>query len=1104
MNAPLARLTCEACGSQVMPALIRCPDCGSLLHKKKSPATASAIPAGHPSPPRHSSSGYQTSKPVSANDFSLNEMLSMAAPADACASVGQYASTRDGPAAGGENQRQPAGFQQQSASAGRFSQPAPSHWSDAGNEDPSENSFDEDDRSVGAAQSPQALTLTCKCGKVLRARPEQIGKRMRCPGCKNPLLIEASPSAVSPTPIPAAPSNSIAAGASIGGRRMPESNGRPYSFEEASKKLPSLPILASANDQAADDANAAPKKSLSRSQVKKLIAALTVEDPASQDEAVARRQAVQELGDAGETAALEDVFKRVDDPWIPVREAAATAMGTLKDPRATPVLVRMLSDDSASVCRAAVTSLGKIGDGRAVEPLVQLSLSQPHRKAQVGEAIGTLKAAAVSELLKLLKHADPGIVLEAVVLLGHLRDRQATDALIPFLNSDSAVFQAHAAESLGKISDPKTVAPLCQAAQSPHAGVRANAVAALASSGDKKSEKILLPCLHDRDDELRYHAVKGLAHIGDRRYLSAIVPLLADENDRVRGALADAFGELVEPRCIEPLLHLLQDQQESVRLKAATSLKKYRDPRIVPFLINGLNDDGETVQLRCIDTLGEQKSPDGVVPLISKLTINRSMTTRAAAAKALGEIGDEAAVDHLMDALKDEYSVRCKAIFSLGQIGSQKSLAALLSLLKDSIPEIRYHAATALGKMDNPYARLAIEKLLQDNSPMVRKCAAKILADLGDEQAAAFLKDDFILKRKPRPSVKKMFVGLDFGAVTDKFQHASAAVKIAACSVMLLFVGIVLGVAGLLPEGWFGSGSAAPVLRGNVAHAAFSTDGQQVAVARTRGLLEIYMRSEQAPPQQIPLSCQAVSFTPHPQLLLLASGKELLTWKGETPDAPPQSIAKFNAAIQFMTSTPDFKFAATWTTDGVVRIWNLTTMKEYQSLHIAVPQNQVIALSPDARMIVSGTQEGTVIVWDASSRAKLSEIPGLKGSVTALAFSRDGKRLAAGTKNGQYYVWEYATGKTLSEWNDPGAVRFLWVDMSRELVIAVSGLSNLKRWNWTDGSSTAFPTTDAESYDMLINSPDGKTIVAAGKNDSSVWLFDIEKGTLIETLDVEP
>ncbi|MEX1228974.1 MAG: WD40 repeat domain-containing protein [Planctomycetaceae bacterium] len=374
-----------------------------------------------------------------------------------------------------------------------------------------------------------------------------------------------------------------------------------------------------------------------------------------------------------------------------------------------------------------------------------------------------------------------------------------------------------------------------------------------------------------------------------------------------------------------------------------------------------------------------------------------------------------------------------------------------------------------------------------------------VSAEFASAQAAALL-----FKRKPRPSVKKLLAGFQPGSIVEHWCDISTFAKTASSGVLLLLVGVVFGFAGLLPSGLLGSGSAAPVLRGNVAHAAFSSDGQQVAVARTRGLLEIYMRSEQAPPQQIPLSCQAVSFTPHPQLLLLASGKELLTWKGETPDAPPQSIAKFNAAIQFMTSTPDFKFAATWTTDGVVRIWNLTTMKEYQSLHIAVPQNQVIALSPDARMIVSGTQEGTVIVWDASSRAKLSEIPGLKGSVTALAFSRDGKRLAAGTKNGQYYVWEYATGKTLSEWNDPGAVRFLWVDMSRELVIAVSGLSNLKRWNWTDGSSTAFPTTDAESYDMLINSPDGKTIVVAGKNDSPVWLFDVEKGTLVETWDAEP
>jgi len=32
--------------------------------------------------------------------------------------------------------------------------------------------------------APQSITFKCRCGKSLKAAPEQAGKRARCPGCK--------------------------------------------------------------------------------------------------------------------------------------------------------------------------------------------------------------------------------------------------------------------------------------------------------------------------------------------------------------------------------------------------------------------------------------------------------------------------------------------------------------------------------------------------------------------------------------------------------------------------------------------------------------------------------------------------------------------------------------------------------------------------------------------------------------------------------------------------------------------------------------------------------------------------------------------------------
>src|SRR5260370_24688329 len=34
------------------------------------------------------------------------------------------------------------------------------------------------------------MQITCPCGKVFKVRDESVGKRVRCPGCEEPLLVE--------------------------------------------------------------------------------------------------------------------------------------------------------------------------------------------------------------------------------------------------------------------------------------------------------------------------------------------------------------------------------------------------------------------------------------------------------------------------------------------------------------------------------------------------------------------------------------------------------------------------------------------------------------------------------------------------------------------------------------------------------------------------------------------------------------------------------------------------------------------------------------------------------------------------------------------------
>ena len=75
------------------------------------------------------------------------------------------------------------------------------------------------------------------------------------------------------------------------------------------------------------------------------------------------------------------------------------------------------------------------------------------------------------------------------------------------------------------------------------------------------------------------------------------------------------------------------------------------------------------------------------------------------AAFALGEIGSEKAVEHLILLLRDkDKNVRGQAAFALGEIGSEKAVEHLVPLLKDEDWGVRSTVADSLGTISKKLA----------------------------------------------------------------------------------------------------------------------------------------------------------------------------------------------------------------------------------------------------------------------------------------------------------------------------------------------------------------------------------------------------------------
>lgn len=121
---------------------------------------------------------------------------------------------------------------------------------------------------------------------------------------------------------------------------------------------------------------------------------------------------------------------------------------------------------------------------------------------------------------------------------------------------------------------------------------------------------------------------------------------------------------------------------------------------------------------------------------------NSDAEVRAAAARALGRIGDESSVAALVGAIEDrDPDVRREVVFALGQLGKPEALDALKRVAaSNAAADERREAVLALGKVTGKSASSAILPFLADPNPAVRGDAALALARTADSLAASDLK----------------------------------------------------------------------------------------------------------------------------------------------------------------------------------------------------------------------------------------------------------------------------------------------------------------------------------------------------------------------------
>lgn len=245
-------------------------------------------------------------------------------------------------------------------------------------------------------------------------------------------------------------------------------------------------------------------------------------------------------------------------------------------------------------------------------------------------------------------------------------------------------------------------------------------------------------------------AVKALGALGNP-YAAPVLTTIADGRaPRAREAAEEALAEL--HRLSEPvpsnldtpeqmkdrnaLISALRHNRREVRLQAVRGLRELGDPSVCEIIRPLL--DGEDIMLRSevIDLLGAYRDQASVDRLIQILEDDVTVSSPTAPIRALGEIGDAAAVPCLVKELEsDSPAARQAAAIALGQIGDSAAVDALIEATMDASEHVRGRAAEALGLIGDPRAIDAVAGVIDEEHYGATGHAIEALGRIGTDEA---------------------------------------------------------------------------------------------------------------------------------------------------------------------------------------------------------------------------------------------------------------------------------------------------------------------------------------------------------------------------------
>jgi WD40 repeat protein len=288
---------------------------------------------------------------------------------------------------------------------------------------------------------------------------------------------------------------------------------------------------------------------------------------------------------------------------------------------------------------------------------------------------------------------------------------------------------------------------------------------------------------------------------------------------------------------------------------------------------------------------------------------------------------------------------------------------------------------------------------------------------------------------------------------------------------------------------------------------AFSPDGRLIASASRDTTVRIWDTETGALLTTLSHERQVFSVAFHPRGRLLASstGEVVTSSRGDLVlwDLDSARVVRKAPALAGMVYkarfSPSGRRLATAGYDGVVRIWDSTTLNELLPLAGHTPRAFWVAFSRDGDELISGGDDG-IRCWNAGSLPErpqhhpLRTFSGHEQPIPVLALTPDGSRLISGSDDGTARVWDLETGRQLLCYREHKQPPFALAVRPDARAVATSGNDRVIRiWDPRTGADLIQLHGHTAPVMALAYHLDGVRLASASQ-DGTVRLWDSRTG----------